>query len=84
MNEKMLKLKNYIKKLAEEQKIFKKNKDQSSIAYRKFTLRIYHIAYSMLKGRDYKEIESSVKPHKKLQEIEWDEIRSIMKSTMEV
>lgn len=40
--------------------------------------RILHIAYSLLKGKSYQQIENSVKEQNQLQEYEWKQIIDIM------
>lgn len=52
--------------------------------YTSSKLRIHHIAYSILLGRKYEEIELKVKENKKLSEENWKEINLLIKKYSEV
>ena len=45
--------------------------------------RLYHIAYSMLKGRTYEQIENKVKPGNELTSYDWKDIDKIKDSVNE-
>ena len=65
----------YDKKLSESLELYKKVTEESKI---RIDSRLLHIAYSLLKGKTYDQIECSVKPERQLQDWEWKKIVDVM------
>ena len=52
-------------------------KDQWDLDTKSKTYRLYHIAYSMLRGKEYEQIERTVKDRNKLTSRQWVDIYKI-------